>query len=624
MAERGHPDHDVDERIGAISSPLGATLRPVAVLPGGRHLRRRPARQRRDRRHAVLAGGPAPRAAVGPAHPAAPRRGRGGVAGRRGPAGHGAGAAGRRGPDRPARAAPRHRPAAALVRGGGPRRGAARAAAHPARRRASPPCRSACRWSRPSPARRGSPAGTSSSPAGTASTPSSWSRAEPGAARLRASSSSSGSSAAPCPASSTAAWRRASGPRPSAGSAATGRSSTCTSPSSTARRTRSTPPTPPSRPPARWPCASSPPPRARGCSSRGARSRCVVPAEYVGAVMSDLSGRRARVTGSEADPDRDRTTVRAEVPEVELLTYPGVLRSVTHGTGSFSRRPLGYEPAPASTWRSPREDGTPPTPGRPGPAARRGRCRARLPGDGGRLASGTVCSGLGQGGSSDVVERAVGGCPVPPAPADGSPPVLDREDLPDRVWTLPNALSVLRLLGVPLFLWLLLGPGGRRLGAGRPHGLGLHRLARRQARPVAEPEQPARRAARPGRRPALHRLHAGRAGAARDRARAGWWPCWSAASSCSASRCSSCASYGYPPLQVHYLGKAATLLLLYAFPVLLIADGRGLAGRRSPSRSPGPSRSGARPCTCWPGLLYVVQVVGIVRAERGRPLGTAP
>jgi elongation factor G len=73
----------------------------------------------------------------------------------------------------------------------------------------------------------------------------------------------------------------------------------------------------------------------------------LVPGEYVGAVMSDLSARRARVTGSEADPTRDRTTVRAEVPEVELLTYPGVLRSVTHGTGSFDRRPLGYEPAPA-------------------------------------------------------------------------------------------------------------------------------------------------------------------------------------------------------------------------------------------------------------------------------------
>ncbi|MCF6743069.1 elongation factor G-like protein EF-G2 [Blastococcus sp. KM273128] len=73
-----------------------------------------------------------------------------------------------------------------------------------------------------------------------------------------------------------------------------------------------------------------------------------VPGEHVGAVMSDLSSRRARVTGSEADPGRDRATVRAEVPEVELLGYPGVLRSVTHGTGSFDRRPLGYEPAPAA------------------------------------------------------------------------------------------------------------------------------------------------------------------------------------------------------------------------------------------------------------------------------------
>ncbi len=47
--------------------------------------------------------------------------------------------------------------------------------------------------------------------------------------------------------------------------------------------------------------------------------------------------------------------------------------------------------------------------------------------------------------------------PVPSVP-DGSPPVVDRETLPDRVWTVPNGLSVLRLLGVPLFLWLLLGP----------------------------------------------------------------------------------------------------------------------------------------------------------------------
>jgi elongation factor G len=73
-----------------------------------------------------------------------------------------------------------------------------------------------------------------------------------------------------------------------------------------------------------------------------------VPAEYVGAVMSDLSARRARVTGSDTDPGVDRATVNADVPEIELLGYPGALRSITHGTGSFARRPLGHEPAPAS------------------------------------------------------------------------------------------------------------------------------------------------------------------------------------------------------------------------------------------------------------------------------------
>jgi cardiolipin synthase (CMP-forming) len=35
---------------------------------------------------------------------------------------------------------------------------------------------------------------------------------------------------------------------------------------------------------------------------------------------------------------------------------------------------------------------------------------------------------------------------------------VDTVDAADRIWTIPNALSVLRLLGVPLFLWLLLGP----------------------------------------------------------------------------------------------------------------------------------------------------------------------
>ncbi|MCZ2812771.1 elongation factor G-like protein EF-G2 [Modestobacter sp. VKM Ac-2979] len=73
-----------------------------------------------------------------------------------------------------------------------------------------------------------------------------------------------------------------------------------------------------------------------------------VPAEHVGPVLGDLAGRRARVTGSVAEPEREETTVHAEVPERELITYPRALRSVSHGTGRFTRRPLGHEPAPAA------------------------------------------------------------------------------------------------------------------------------------------------------------------------------------------------------------------------------------------------------------------------------------
>ena len=71
-----------------------------------------------------------------------------------------------------------------------------------------------------------------------------------------------------------------------------------------------------------------------------------VPTAFVGSVMSDLAGRRARVTGNAPDPEDDeRNVVRAALPEAELLTYATALRGVSHGTGSFLRRPLGWEPA---------------------------------------------------------------------------------------------------------------------------------------------------------------------------------------------------------------------------------------------------------------------------------------
>jgi elongation factor G len=72
----------------------------------------------------------------------------------------------------------------------------------------------------------------------------------------------------------------------------------------------------------------------------------LVPDEYVGAVMSDLSGRRGRVIGSTA-VGVGRTQIRAEVPELEITRYSIDLRSVSHGTGSFTRGYLRHEPLPS-------------------------------------------------------------------------------------------------------------------------------------------------------------------------------------------------------------------------------------------------------------------------------------
>ena len=73
----------------------------------------------------------------------------------------------------------------------------------------------------------------------------------------------------------------------------------------------------------------------------------VVADEYVGAVMTDLQMRRGRVLGTEPGTS-GRTTIAAEVPATEITRYAIDLRSVSHGTGMFSRTPLGYEPMPPS------------------------------------------------------------------------------------------------------------------------------------------------------------------------------------------------------------------------------------------------------------------------------------
>ncbi|HEX3789328.1 MAG TPA: elongation factor G-like protein EF-G2 [Pseudonocardiaceae bacterium] len=71
----------------------------------------------------------------------------------------------------------------------------------------------------------------------------------------------------------------------------------------------------------------------------------IIPDEHLGTVLGDLSGRRGRVLGT--DPgEHGHTVVRAEVPAGELLRYAIDLRSMTSGAGAFTRRFARYDPLP--------------------------------------------------------------------------------------------------------------------------------------------------------------------------------------------------------------------------------------------------------------------------------------
>ncbi len=142
------------------------------------------------------------------------------------------------------------------------------------------------------------------------------------------------------------------------------------------------------------------------------------------------------------------------------------------------------------------------------------------------------------------------------------------------VWTLPNALSGLRLLGVPLFLYLVLGPeeDGWALALLVASGITDYLdgwLARKLDQqsvlgqildPVAD---------------RLYILAVVLGLALRDII-----PWWVAVSlplrdALMWGLVPLLRTRGYSALPVHFLGKAATFNLLYAFPLLLLGDGEG-------------------------------------------------
>jgi elongation factor G len=70
-----------------------------------------------------------------------------------------------------------------------------------------------------------------------------------------------------------------------------------------------------------------------------------VPDDAVGAVNGDLNSRRGRLQGME--PVGGMTTIRAEVPMAEILTYSQALTSMTGGRGDYHMAFLRYEEVPS-------------------------------------------------------------------------------------------------------------------------------------------------------------------------------------------------------------------------------------------------------------------------------------
>jgi elongation factor G len=69
-----------------------------------------------------------------------------------------------------------------------------------------------------------------------------------------------------------------------------------------------------------------------------------VPDDAVGAVNGDLNSRRGRLQGME--PAAGATTIKAEVPLAEILTYSQALTSMTGGRGDYHMGFLRYEEVP--------------------------------------------------------------------------------------------------------------------------------------------------------------------------------------------------------------------------------------------------------------------------------------
>ena len=195
-------------------------------------------------------------------------------------------------------------------------------------------------------------------------------------------------------------------------------------------------------------------------------------------------------------------------------------------------------------------------------------------------------------------------------------------DAADRILTIPNALSMARLAGVPVFLWLVLG---LRSQTGDWWAVGLLIAAAASDWLDGKIARALHQESRLGQLldPAADRLYiVATVVALAIRAIIPWWlvGLLAARELMLGVVLLVLRRHSYGPLQVSFLGKAATLALLYAFPLLFL-------GSHSASYSEG-ARIAGWAFVIWgsalywcAALLYLQQARSLVRGDH-REAGT--
>jgi cardiolipin synthase len=190
-----------------------------------------------------------------------------------------------------------------------------------------------------------------------------------------------------------------------------------------------------------------------------------------------------------------------------------------------------------------------------------------------------------------------------------------RADQQERILTVPNAISVARLAGVPVFLWLVLGPQadgwavGLLIAAGLSDWLdGVIARAWDQQSRLGQVLDPA-----------ADRLYI--AATLIGLAIRGIIPWWLVALLAARELLLAVAllalrRYGYGPLQVSLVGKAATLCLLYAFPLLFLGAHAGTPALVARVIGWAFAIWGTA-LYWWAAALYLVQMRRLISAARG-------